>query len=63
LKLKLLRGTRFESLETIKENSYNELKAIPKSAYKRCFDDWKKRWQMCVASNEAFEGDKINFDN
>lgn len=35
----------------IKENSWNELKAIQKNAYKKCFENWKKRWQMCVASN------------
>lgn len=64
-KLKLpLRGTRFESIESIKENSWKELKAIPENAYKKCFEDWKKRWRMCVASNgDYFEGDKINIDD
>ena len=63
-KLKLpLRGTRFDSIEAVKENSQRELKAIPDSAYKACFDDWKKRWHMCIASEGAyFEGDKINID-
>lgn len=63
-KLKLpLRGTRFDSFEAVKENSQRELKAIPASAYKACFDDWKKRWHMCIASEGAyFEGDTINFD-
>jgi len=51
-KLKLpLRGTRFESIEAIKQKSARELKAIPESAYKKSFEDWKKRWHMCVASN------------
>jgi len=58
-----LRGTRFESIEAIKQKSARELKAIPESAYKKSFEDWKKRWHMCVASNGAyFEGDPINFD-
>jgi len=63
-KLKLpLRGHRYESIEDIKENSTRELKKIPESAYKTCFEDWKKRWHMCIASNGAyFEGDKINID-
>ena len=40
-KLKLpLRGTRFQSIEDIKENSRPELKSIPENAYKKCFDDW-----------------------
>ena len=31
------------------------------SAYKKCFEDWKRRWQVCVASIGAyFEVDKIN---
>jgi len=62
-KLKLpLRGTRFELIEEIKRKSM--LKSIPESAYKRSFEEWKKRWQMCVASNGVyFEGDNINFDD
>ncbi|CAK9833775.1 Mariner Mos1 transposase [Anthophora retusa] len=49
-RLKLpLRGKHFETIEAIKENSQKELKAIPKSAYKKCFEDWKTRWHMCVA--------------
>lgn len=35
-----LRGTRFDSIEAIKQNSWKELKAIPESAYKNCFEDW-----------------------
>ncbi|KYQ53448.1 hypothetical protein ALC60_07423 [Trachymyrmex zeteki] len=64
-KLKLpLRGTRFESIEAIKQNSARELKAIPESAYKKCFDDWKCRWHRCIGANGAyFEGDPINFDD
>lgn len=63
-KLKLpLRGRRFESIPSIKENSLRELKAIPQSAFEGAFEGWIKRWHMCIASNgEYFEGDKINFD-
>ena len=63
-RLKLpLRGKRFETIEAIKENSQKELKAIPKSAYEKCFEDWKKRWNMCIACDgDYFEGNKINID-
>ena len=47
-KLKLpLRGTRFQSIEDIKENSQRELKSIPENAFKICFDDWTIRWHKC----------------
>ncbi|CAK9799943.1 Mariner Mos1 transposase [Anthophora quadrimaculata] len=61
-KLKLpLRGRRFESIEAIKENSQKELKALPSSAFKKCFEEWEKRWRMYIVSDGAyFEGDKIN---
>ena len=39
-KLKLpLQGTRFQSIEDIKENSRRELKSIPENAFKECFID------------------------
>ena len=44
-KLKLpLRGTHFQSIEDIKENSLRELKLIPKNAFKKCFDEVIIRW-------------------
>ena len=63
-KLKLpLRGTRFQSIEDIKENSRRELKSIPENASKKCFDNWIIRWHECIISGGAyFEGDKINLD-
>ena len=63
-KLKLpLRGTRFQSIEDIKENLWRELKSIPANAFKKCFDDWIIRWHKCIISGAAyFEGGKINLD-
>lgn len=63
-RLKLpLRGTRFDSVDDIKRNSLSELKAIPKEAFSGAFEEWKKRWHMCIASNgDYFEGNKINLD-
>ena len=54
-KLKLpLRGTRFQSIEDIKENSRRELKSIPENAFQKCF-------HKCIISGGAyFEGNKIN---
>ena len=61
-KLKLpLRGTRIQSMEDIKENSWRELKSIPENAFKKCFDDWIIRWHKCIISRGAyFEGNTIN---
>ena len=53
-KLKLpLRGTRFQSIEDMKENSRRELKSIPKNAFKKCFDNWIIRWHKCIVSGGA----------
>ncbi len=39
-KLKLpLRGTRFQSIEDVKENSRRELNSILEAAFKKCFDE------------------------
>ena len=47
----------------IKTASLKEFKDIPKSAFQKCFEDWKKRWHKCIISEgDYFEGDKINID-
>ena len=63
-KLKLpLRGTHFQSIEDIKENSQQELKSIPENAFEKCFDDWIICWYKYIISRGAyFKGDKINLD-
>ncbi|XP_029176177.1 protein GVQW3-like [Nylanderia fulva] len=56
-------GRRFATIEEIKAASLEELKAIPKSAFQKCFDDWKKRWHKCIVSEgDYFEGDNIILD-
>ena len=35
-----------------------ELKTLPKRAYQKCFEDWKKHWQKCIIS----EGDYFDFN-
>ena len=58
-----LRGTRFQLIEDIKDNSRRELKSILEDAFKKCFDDWIIRWYKYIISGGAyFEGDKINLD-
>jgi transposase len=39
-----LKGQRFQSVEEIKENSPEDLRAIPKNAFQDCVRKWKKRW-------------------
>ncbi|GFV00632.1 histone-lysine N-methyltransferase SETMAR [Trichonephila clavipes] len=53
-----LKGHRFQGIETIKQNSTQQLQAIPKSESQKGFEDWKHRWTKCVTTNGAyFEGD------
>ena len=43
--------------------SLEELKTIPKSAYQKCFEHWKKRWPKCLISKgNYYEGDNIDID-
>ena len=45
--------------EIIKESKL-ELLAILRSAFQKCFEDWKKCWHMCILSEGGyFEGVKI----
>ena len=55
-----MKGRRFATIEEIKTESLRQLKVIPKSAYQKCFEDWKKRWHKCIISEgDYFEGDNI----
>lgn len=60
---KTMKRRRFANIEEIKTESLKELNAIPKIAFQKCFEDWKKRWHKCIISNgDYFDGDKINID-
>ena len=51
---------RFATIQEIKTESLRKLKDIPKSAYQKCFEDWRKRWHKCIISEgDYFEGDNI----
>ena len=54
-----IKGRRFATIKEIKTESLRELKDIPKSAYQKCFEDWKKRCHKCIIS----EGDYFERDN
>ena len=53
-------GKRFATIEEIKEKSKQELLLIPKKAFLKRFEDWKKRWHKYIISDWGyFEGNKI----
>ncbi|PNF37545.1 hypothetical protein B7P43_G13826 [Cryptotermes secundus] len=58
-KLKMpLKGTRFESREDIMRNAMAQLMTIPKDAFQKCFQQWRKRWEKCVhCQGDYSEGD------
>ena len=58
-----MKGKRFATIEEIKEKSKQELFAIPKSTFQKCFVDWKNRWHKCIISEGGhFEGKNIVID-
>jgi len=55
----ILIGRRFQTIEEIKENSLQDLHAIPQNTFQDVFQNWKKSWERCISSRgEYFEGDK-----
>jgi transposase len=54
-----LKGRRFQTIEEIQENAIRELGAITESTFQEAFQQWKKRWERCIASRgDYFEGDR-----
>jgi len=55
------KGRRFQTVEEIKENSLQDLRAIPQNTFQDAFQNWKKRWDWFINSRgEYFEGDKFD---
>jgi len=55
-----LNGRRFQTTAEIQESTIRELRAITESAFKEAFQQWKKRWERCIASRgDYFEGDSV----
>ena len=53
-----LKGPRFQTIDEIQEYAMRELRAITESAFQEIFQQWKKRWERCIASIvDYFEGD------
>jgi transposase len=58
-KLKItLKGHNFQTIEEIQENATRDLRAITESAFQEAFQQWKKRWELCITSRgDYFAGD------
>jgi len=55
-----LEGRPFQTIEEIQENTIRELRAITQSAFQEAFQQWKKRWERCIASRgDYIEGDRV----
>jgi len=53
-----LKERRFRTIEEIQENAIRKLRVITESAFQEAFQQWKKRWERCIASRgDYFEGD------
>ena len=53
-----LKGRRFQTIEEIKEYAIREPRAITENVFQEAFQQWKKRWERCIASTgDYFEGD------
>jgi len=51
------KGRRFQTVKEIQENAVRELRSITESAFQEAFQQWKKRWELCIASRgDYFEG-------
>ena len=58
-----MKGKRFATIDEIKEKSKRGLLVISKSAFQKCFEDWKKRCRKCnIFDGGYFEGVKIVID-
>ena len=58
----ILKVRRFQAIEEIQENAITELRAITESAFQEEFQQWKKRWERCIASRgDYFEGDLLTY--
>ncbi|GFT39249.1 putative mariner transposase [Trichonephila clavipes] len=56
-----LKGTRFESMEAVKQKTAELLKALTKEDFQHCFDQWGKRMERGVArGGEYIEGEHSN---
>jgi hypothetical protein len=53
-----LKSSVFFEHADIQENAIRELHVITESSFQEAFQQWKKRWERCIASRgDYFEGD------
>ena len=45
----VLKGKRFDDIDTIKQNSTSTLITIPKDSFKKCFQQWQDCWMQSVS--------------
>jgi hypothetical protein len=58
LVVRYLKSAVFFEHAEIQENAIRDLGAITESAFQETFQQWKKRWERCIASRgDYFEGD------
>jgi len=53
-----LKGCRFQTIQEIQENAMTVMHIITEGALQEAFQQWKKRWERCIARRgDYFEGD------
>jgi len=53
------KGTNFETMEAVKQNTAEVIRALSEDDFKYCFEQWKRRMQRCINSGgEYIEGEK-----
>jgi hypothetical protein len=45
-----LKGRRFQTTEDIQESAIREMRTITETAFQEGVQQWKKRWERCIAS-------------
>jgi len=54
-----LKGRRFQTVEETQENAVMKLHAITERSLQEAFQQWKKCWELCIASRgDYFEWDR-----
>lgn len=57
----VMKGRYWDDVKTIKNETTRHLKNLTSEEFQGCFEQWKRRWDKCIAVNgEYFEGDNIN---
>jgi hypothetical protein len=54
----ILKGIKFDDVDSIKMNATTELNSISREEFQRCFQKWQERWEKSRSSaGDYFEGD------